>query len=319
MKRLRAIIITIMLGIILLAGCARKPEEVKIGYVPITLDLPFFVAVDRGYFDDEGLKVTPVKFVTSNPMAEALISGKIDVLTSSSLAVVFAIEQNVPGELRVFMIQANTKSKYMDYILVKKDSPMSNITDLKGKRIGTFPGSTILIYTKIILKELGIDPEKDIEIIQLSPQIQIETLASGQVDALFTLEPIGTVALNTGVAKALVIGPLYYIMDPLPGGAYAFSSNFVEESPKLAKKVITAMDKAVDYIRADEELAKKLLPKWTAVSEELALRINVIPYWKLQEIDKEAVQKLADLLYQEGNLAQLIDTERMYIADIELQ
>lgn len=319
MKRLTTLIVIVVLSITFLTSCARKPAEVKIGYVPITLDLPFFVAMEKGYFAEEGLKVTPAKFITSNPMAEALMSGQIDAMTSSSLVVLFAIEQNVPQQLRIFMIQANTKSKYMDYILVKKDSPILDITDLKGKKIGAFPGSTILTYTKIILRKLGIDPEKEIKIIQLSPQIQIEALASGQVDALFTLEPIGTVALDKGIAKALVIGPLYYIMDPLPGGAYALSAKFMIENPKLARKIIKAMYKAVDYIRTNETEAKKLLPKWTAVSEDLALKINVIPYWKLNEINKEAVQKLADLLYQEENLIEKIDTEKMYITDEELK
>lgn len=318
----RFVIIILVLAFvttILITGCTQKPEEVKIGYIPITLDLPFFIAMEKGYFEEEGVKVSAVKFVTSNPMAEALLSGRIDVMTSSSLEVVLAIEQNAPQQQRIFMVQANTKSKYMDYILVKKDSPMSEMIDLKGKKIGTFPGSTILTYTKIIISKFGIDPEKEIKIIQLSPQIQIEALASGQVDALFTLEPIGTIAIEKGVAKPLVIGPLYYIMDPLPGGAYAFSSGFVKKNPRLVSKIIKAMNMAVDYIRTNETEAKKALPKWTAVTEELALKINVIPYWKLEEINKEAVQKLADLLYREKNLIKEIDTRKMYLTEQELQ
>jgi len=320
MKRfVRIIGLLAMATVVVVTGCGRKPEEIKIGYIPITLDLPFFVAMEKGYFGGEGLKVSPVKFLTSNPMAEALLSGHIDAITSCSLEVVLAIEQNVPGELRVFMVQANTKTRYIDYILVKIDSPISDMADLKGKKIGTFPGSTILTYTKIILRKLAIDPEKDVTIVQLSPQIQIEALSSGQVDALFTLEPIGTVALKEGVAKPLLKGPLYYIMDPLPGGAYAFSAKFVKKNPKLARKIMRAMYKAVDYIRANETQAKMLLPNWTPVSEDLALEINVIPYWKLEEVDREAVQKLSDLLYREKNLFKKVETTKLYMREQELR
>lgn len=312
---------SILLSFLLLVSlaCPSKPGEVRIGYVPITLDLPFFVAVDKGFFADEGLKVIPSKFVTTNPEAEALVGGRIDVITSASLEVVFTIEQTAPGQLRIFMVQANTKDRYIDYILVNKDSPIDSVQKLKGKKIGAFPGSTILTYTKIILSRLGLNPEKDVQIVQLPPSSQIDALVSGKVDAIFALEPIGTTALSKSLARSLLTGPLYYIMDPLPGGAYALSSAFTKKNPGLAKKVVRAMDKAVEFIRTHEVEAKKLLPKWTEIPGEFADKINVIPYWKLSEIDKPAVQRLADLLYENGILTKKIETERLYITQQEMR
>jgi NitT/TauT family transport system substrate-binding protein len=150
-------------------------------------------------------------------------------------------------------------------------------------------------------------------------QVQIAALASGQIDALFTLEPIGSIALSKGVAKSIVTGPLNIIMDPLPGGAYALSSNFLEKNPKVSKKIISAMNNSLDYISKNESDAKRSLPKWTPISENLAQKINVILYWKLDEINNEAMQQLADLLYQEKNLFKEIDTNTLYITEDELR
>ncbi|MCK4386257.1 MAG: ABC transporter substrate-binding protein [candidate division Zixibacteria bacterium] len=69
MKRVKAItgrlfIVTVIIISIIVTvsgGCAKKPEKVRVGYLPITLTLPFFVAMEKGYFTEAGLKVEAIK------------------------------------------------------------------------------------------------------------------------------------------------------------------------------------------------------------------------------------------------------------------
>jgi len=296
----------------LLVRCERKSDTIKIGYNPISYDLPFFVAIEKGFFAEEGLKVEPINFATSNLMAESLVSDQIDVATSASITVMFGIEQNVPAKFKIFMVHVSTASKPADFIIVKKDSKIEKVEDLKGKTIGTHQGSTVMVYANLALAKY-FNPEKDINLIQLSPEVQIQALETGQVDALFTYEPIGTLSLEKGVGRILVSAPKNLIMDPMPSGAYAFSSTFAEKRPEDAKRVLKAMEKAVDFIRTNEEDAKMYISKYTPIKDETARRINVIPYWKLEEIDPNSVQSFCDLLFEAGDLKKKLKTESLFL------
>ena len=284
-----------------------RTDKVKIGYNPISYDLPFFVAQEKGYFREQGLDVDPVLFATSNLMAEALIAGRIDVITSVSVAVLLGVEQNDPGKFKVFMIHVSSSSRPADYILVKKNASIKSIEDLRGRKIGVHPGSTMLTYAKLALKQF-LDPNHDIDIVQLPNQLQIQALVTGQVDALFAYEPVASISLSEGLADVLLAAPKNLIMDPMPSGAYAFSSKLYEDNPEITKKIQTAMEKAVDYIREHEREAKKFIAKFTPIEEEIALKINVVEYWKREEINKTSVQLFSDILYREGILFKKVNT-----------
>lgn len=305
----------ISLPFLVLFGCAKeKPITVKIGYQPTEIYRHFFVAIDKGLFMEEGLDIEPVQFASANLMAEALIAGRIDGTATSAFPVIFSIEQNSPHQFKIYLVNAITENEYPDYILVKRDSNIAQLSDLKGKKIGTYPGSTILSYTKIILGHF-MDPTKDITIIQLNPGIQLQALESEQVDALFTLEPNASIGMSRGIARVLEEAPLAkYVMNPLPGSSSTFSSKFVREHPKEAEKVKNAMFKAIDFIRDKRNIdeVKISIAKWTPIELEIIDRLGPLKYWKLNEIDRKAVQRLADLLYEKEVLENKVDTSNLY-------
>ena len=67
-------------------------------------------------------------------------------------------------------------------------------------------------FLKLVLKNHA-DVSK-INIVQLTPSLQTQALVSGQVDALFTLEPVGTIAESRGNVKVISVNPLYKKLDP---------------------------------------------------------------------------------------------------------
>ena len=72
---------------------------------------------------------------------------------------------------------------------------ITQISDLRDRKIGTFPGLAMLTLTRLMIEANGLDPDKDVKIIQLAPPAQVAALNSNQVDALFTLEPIVSLAV----------------------------------------------------------------------------------------------------------------------------
>jgi NitT/TauT family transport system substrate-binding protein len=314
MKRLIGLIIMVSLGIIISAGCARKPEKVKIGYQKTEIYQHFFTAIEKGFFKAEGVEVEPVEFASANLMAEALIAGRIEGTGTSAFPVIFSIEQNNPGQFKIYIVNAITRTAFPDYILVKKDSNINSLLELKGKKIGTYPGFTILTYTKVVLKHF-FDPDKEITIIQLKPELQLQALETGQVDAIFALEPIASLGVIKGIARVLEEAPLAkYVMDPLPGSGSTFSPKFLKEHPKAPEKVKKAMYRALDFLNDPQNAqeVKKILVKWTQMEPEVIERLRPLKYWKLEEIDRDAVQKLADLLFEGGALEKRINTSNLY-------
>lgn len=315
MKRLISKNILIVLAVIILVtGCAREPAKVKIGYQKTEIYQHLFTAIEKGFFRDESVDVEPVEFASANLMAEAIVAGRIDGTGASAFPVIFSIEQNSPGQFKIYIINAITNTAFPDYILVKKDSKINSLLELKGKKIGTYPGSTILTYTKVILKHF-FDPYKDISIIQLKPELQLQALETGQVDAIFALEPIASLGIVRGIARILEEAPLAkYIMDPLPGNGSTFSPKFLKENPEAAEKVKNAMYRAIDFLNNPQNTqeVKEILAKWTQMEPEVIERLRPLRYWKLEEIDREAVQKLADLLFEERSLEKRINTSSLY-------
>ncbi len=294
--------------------CIEQTRKIKIGYQKTEIYQHFFVAIEKGFFKKEGIEVDAVEFSSANLMAEALISGRIDGTATSAFPVVFSIEQQKPGQFKIYIVNVINEKFFPDYILVKKDSKIENISDLKGKKIGIYPGSTILTYTKIILSNF-MNPETDIDIIQLKPSLQIQALESKQVDAIFALEPIATVSIVKGISRVLEKAPLAkYVMSPLPGSGSAFSSEFIKKYPEDAKKIKKAMYNALDFLDNPKNIpeVKKILAKWTNIEVEVIDKLKPLKYWKLENIDRNSIQKLANLLFEWGVLNKEIDTSLIY-------
>ena len=80
--------------------------------------------------------------------------------------------------------------------------------------------------------------DKDVIIVELAPALQVQALASKQIDALLALEPMSTVAKKKGAGKVIVEAPVEKVIaNPFYGGAGVITTKFVHDYPKTAEKV----------------------------------------------------------------------------------
>ena len=306
------IVITFSITIIIMNGCAKKPAKVRIGYLPITLSLPFFVTMERGYFTEAGIEVEAIKYVTADQLTNALLAGNIDISANTSMSTFMTTIEEAPDFAMIYMVSIHDPENYLDAVLVKKGSGIKNPNDLKGKKIGMFPGSTNVIYLSIALSNF-FDPKKEVQMIQLPPQTHIEALASGQVDALYTLEPLVTVAIESDIGEMLIQGSnSTYIINPFPGGTYIASKKYYDQHPQIVQNVIEAIYKGVEFIRNSKEEARKYYEKYTPIKGNVALKTHTGAWWKLDEIEKDKVQILADILYENKILKKRANTKIYY-------
>ncbi|MCK5641460.1 MAG: ABC transporter substrate-binding protein [Gammaproteobacteria bacterium] len=310
------LLLALITGIYITAGNLQIEKEptIRVGYLPLTANLPLFVALENGYFDEAGLSIEIKKFESSNQMIDALVTGRIDIETAASSSVTVTVAQKLAGYVKIFMLNSFTPENFLSSILVSKDSETTSVNDLAGKRIGTFPGSTMRMYTEMVLESLQVKPG---EIIQLPPSTHLGALEAKSVDAVLTLEPLGTLGEVKNVARILVKGPVETnVLTPWVAGTNSFSNDFLEKHPIEAAKFKEVIYRAVDYIRANPTNAKKAMTKYTPVTnDELASRLTVPNYWKCEEIQITEFQKMADNLLNHGEINTKVDVSNLIMQE----
>ena len=315
MKR-RWLVIWILLFTLVLfrVDHAIAQEEVKIGYLTLVMSLPTFVALEKGFFQDQGLKVTATPFESGTLIVDALVASRIDVNAGSAIIGHWLVEENLPGAFKIFIVYGPIGPKDVSFVLmVARDSTLKEMKDLKGKRVGTFPGIASLALAKAVLRPY-FDPNKEVTLIEIPPGNIVQALAAGQIDAYFAPEPFGMMAEAKGVSRHLVKHPLQALnlQNGFPGAVFVFSSKFLKEKPLVAKKVKAAYYKSVDFIQTNEVAARKFLVKYTNLPEPFAMKIPYEPWIKVEQYNKTAGQPYFDSLRKEGLFQKHIDTSQLY-------
>jgi ABC-type nitrate/sulfonate/bicarbonate transport system substrate-binding protein len=274
--------------------------------------------MDKGYFKEQGLDVTAENIISANDAANAVVNGSIVGNATVPLNVVLNIEENQPGLMKIFMVKAESKEIWSDYLLVKKGSNITSISQLKGKKVGGYPGSAQQVLLKLILRQFM--DEKDIITVELPPNTQLQALDSGQVDAILTYDDLAITALQNNVGQVLAENPLCkYVINPLYAFPYVLSSKFVKENPKTARKIRDAMYKAADFIKTNEAEARQIMAKWVGSKPEIAEKVNLWAQVKAEDVDKGAMQKLTDIFYDGGVTHKKIDTSHLYLTEDDLK
>ena len=194
MKKIMATVCMVIFLLGAAAGAFAAQDVVKIGYLRIVMSLPTFVAQEKGFFAEEGLKVELIPFNSGSAITDALIAGRIDANCGSSMTGHWFAAQVAPDRFKIFLtlgVKPGKKDRSF-VVVVKKDSPIKNLKGLKGKKVGTYPGATSVALARAVIRT-QIDPEEVI-FTQVPPPNMVPALAADQIDAFFTPEPSGTVS-----------------------------------------------------------------------------------------------------------------------------
>jgi len=309
----RFVSVLLMVFLVMTAGQALSAEKVTIGHLAIVPSLPTYVAMEKGFFAQEGLEVELVPFQSGTDIVDALVAGRIDANCMSAITGHWFAAQAVPDKFKIFLVYAadSTVDNTM-VVVVKKDSPLKDLKGLKGKKVGTFPGATSVALAKAVIRT-KLAPETVI-FTEIAPPNIVPALAAGQIDAFFSPEPFGMIAVYQGIGRYLIKSPctLLGLKKGIVGGAFSFSAKFLQERPEVAKKVKAAIEKGVDYIKTNEQEARGYLSKYAQLPPPVAARIPFEKWIKIKNLDKKAPQLFFDVLYKEGAYQKKIDTTTLY-------
>ncbi|MCW5650984.1 MAG: ABC transporter substrate-binding protein [Ramlibacter sp.] len=296
---------------------AQSGPKIRIGYWPIAAGLPFYSAVELGYFKEAGLNVEVLKFAGAQQIMEAMLSDRCDGSANGTGSANIAVgEIAQPGTYKIFCSNPSNAKNVLDEVIVPVASTAKVMSDLKGKRVASGPGIQNVTLAKTVLERGG---ATGATVVELPIGQHVAALAAGQVDGAYTLEPTGTIGRLNGSTRTLEAGVIarYVLGDPMApwfGGSASLTSSFIKQHPEEAKKFITAYGKGVAYVRAKSTEARQYLKGYTAIEGALTSEVPLAAYTMYNEFtpaDVAHFQKFFDLFTEKGVFSKRLMVDSM--------
>jgi NitT/TauT family transport system substrate-binding protein len=241
----------ISIGLLFVRANEPAGTPVTIAVVPSVPSGSTFIAADKGYFRDAGLDVK-IERIDSLTKAVAFVgTNEIQVGQGGIDAGYFnGVAQGLPI---VLALESGSTPLYHQ-IIVRRDlkDKIKTIADLKGRKVGlSAPGSTSVYEIGMVLASAGLRI-KDIDLKYLAFTQMGAALANGGLDAALTVAPYSDIAVEQKMAAPWIDPEQGYIQQlPLTNVAYIANSEWVNQSPDVAKRLFVALARAGrDYCQA---------------------------------------------------------------------
>jgi ABC-type nitrate/sulfonate/bicarbonate transport system substrate-binding protein len=249
-------------------------SKVRIGYLPIIGSHLLYIAQNQSYFKSESVFIELYKFQSSNQLMEAMLRDDIDLCVEMSAVPLLKVSEEDPGDFKIFLISKIFLEDEFDGIIILQNSNISQLKDLEGKSIATFPGSTAPALLEHFLIEKGVDTS-DISFKPMPPQNHLTALSQHFVDAVHSYEPTTSQGVLSNLSKKLYGSVYSEQINPSPQGVAIISTKFMEEKPFLANKVINIFKKSSEFLIINNTLSKQILQNELGLDESVINNIKV--------------------------------------------
>ncbi len=244
-----------------------KRLSIKIGYLPIT-DHLLMLAAEREKFPN--VAIQPVKFSSWPEISEALKANRIDaafLLTPIGLTL---RQKGIP--VKVVLLGHRNGS----VITVKNSAEINSIKDLKGKTIAIpSPFSTHNILLRKVLTENGIDPSKDVKIIDMAPPEMVVALATGRIHGYIVAEPFGAQAEAQKVGKILILSK--DIWHDHICCVLNVQEKLLQSYPAEVQELVSGFLRTAEFIEADPDQAARLSTRILGQKPEIVKTVLTTP------------------------------------------
>ena len=275
---MRSTVCGVAMAAALLVGCGGDEEgtagggggeelaKIQVASAPNVFLSGLYVAEDEGYFEEEGVDVEIVEIEAGTDSVAALVSGNAQIADVGFDDLIELAEEGEQGLImthnilnRVTLTLVMDKEK-AEELGVTAETPLEErYAALKGLRLGvTSPGAPTDKYLRYYLREAGLDPERDAEIIPLGGGSSLlAALESGQIDAFQLSPPTPYIAENQGFGTVLIDGPAGDVEEfsDFLYTAYAANKEWAEGNPEAAQGFSRAIEKAMAKIEEDPDAA----------------------------------------------------------------
>ena len=266
-----------------LSGCEKPPvtagtsgstparQKVTIALVNQPQSTLIFVAMKKGYFSDEGLDVHPLLQSFGKAALQTMIEGKADFATSAETPIMFSILRG-DGIFVVANIETSTAN---DAVVARVDAGISKPADLKGKRIGFMPGTTIDFFLDSFLTAQGLT-RQDITPVPLKPDEVLDALLTKKADAVAAWNyPLTQIKRQLG-AQAVTFYDRQIYTEHFN---IAAMQDFVRQNPQTVTALLRGLVRAQAFVDDHANEAQDIVAEAIKVEKDLVEEVwNVMSY-----------------------------------------
>lgn len=313
---LASIAVTICISWAFPAHEAAAQSQIKFGgssSPPSMVEIPFYVAKDRGFFKEEGIDVVVSAF-TGDPIAQrALIAGEVDIV-NTNLSTTIAAAANGATIKAV----ASQVSK-LTYLFIARKG-VSSVRDLAGKTVAvSAPGALSYHVPRMVLEKYGVSPDSVTYVAVGSDTQRFQALAAGRADASI-LHVVRSIEARNDPSNYVSIADIGRELPDLVQFYFSVTDKTLAERPDLIKRFLRANVKATRWVldNKDEAVkaAMKVIPN---VSEQVMSQgydmIKGSGAWDPNlVVDEKAVKATHDLLVTTKVIPTRVPAEKFVTA-----
>lgn len=298
------------------------PEKTKVVLNEVAHSIfyaPMYVAIEEGYFQEEGIDLELVTGFGADKTMTAVLSDSADIGFMGSEASIYTYNEGATDHVVNF---AQLTQRAGNFLVARQEMPDFTWEDLKGTDVlGGRKGGMPQMVFEYILKQNGIDPAKDVAIDQsIDFGSTAAAFAEGQADFTVEFEPGATSLEQEG--KGYVVASLGTDSGYVPYTAFSAKQSYLDENPDVIQGFTNALQKGMDFVQAHtpEEIAAVIEPQFKETDLDTITTIVSRYYeqdtWKDNLIfQEESFDLLQDILDEAGELtkrapyADLVTTE----------
>ncbi len=286
------------LGLLHPVAAGAQAELVKVDDRNAISNAGIYIAIEKGYFKEAGIRNELITFASAAKTLPALTAGELDVSAGAPSAGLFnAIAQGAPFRIVADKGQARAGTAY-SLLMVRKDlvdsGQVKTLRDLKGRKVAVFAkGITQDYMLGKMAEEMGLSI-RDFDLTYLGAPNQLTAFETKAIDAAVTVEPWGANFAERGLAVRFLTPDQFRSLSPYQVAVIIYSGKFIKERRPVAQRWLDAYLKGAHvYIEKgphDPEVLT-ILEKFTKVSAK-AIRAAT-PHHQARD-GRPSLESLAD-------------------------
>lgn len=283
-------------------------KEIKVGMIPITDCLSLFAAKELGYFGQQGLEVKMQPMAGGAVIIPAIAGGSLDIGFSAVITTLLAVDKGFDFVMIADGAYEPTSPPFTGFVMVRKDSGINSPRDLAGKKVGVNLLKNIADLSIMEMVRMDGGDAKKITWVEIPFPRMAQPLINRQIDAGVMVEPFYTFVKANPSLKVLFRN----LHDVKPGmivANYVTTRSWIAKQPELAEKFAQALNKASAYVNNNPSEARKILPRYTRLTPELAGKIGIKRFGT--SVDMDGLGWVRDLLIRYGLIKKGLKLESL--------